>query len=342
MKTAIIVPVKNEEQGLEELIHALLGQISDGDEVIFVDAGSNDRTQAILTQAAKEHEQIRMFVSPGAFPGKGRNVGIANTDAEIILQIDGANMPGDEWVSRMIAPIVGGESDYVWGNFRFMPVLKKVFNSDFNIAEVYGSSLLRSVGRDRGKRISGGQCVAYKRHLWEKAGGFPEWTPVAEDKLFVKKLQDLDTKMVFVKDAYIYWQIGPRLIDIIRRQINNQRVKFVHAGELFKSRGSALLPLFILAGILFSLIFQKVLPWTIIAVSAHWLRQAFKTYIDYRNYEENRFVAHFIGVPVILFIEFISIFSKIIGSVRGITNLGHRKEFSRKADDYLHSTSTKA
>jgi glycosyltransferase involved in cell wall biosynthesis len=66
MKVAVIIPVKNEERGLLELIHALLDQISDGDEIIFVDAGSNDRTQEILTQAAKDHKQIRMLISIGS------------------------------------------------------------------------------------------------------------------------------------------------------------------------------------------------------------------------------------------------------------------------------------
>jgi glycosyltransferase involved in cell wall biosynthesis len=341
MKTAIIIPVKNEEQGLWELIHALLGQISGDDEIIFVDAGSKDRTQEILTQAAKEHKHIRMIISPGAFPGKGRNVGIASTDADIILQIDGANMPDDQWLGRMIAPIISGETAYVWGNFRYMPIVKKVFNLTFNIAEVYGSSLYRNAGRNRGEKASGGQCAAYKRWIWEKAGGFPEWTPVAEDKLFIKKLQDLNVKMLFVRDAYIYWQIGPRLIDVIKRQINNQKVKFIHKGELFKFSGFTLFPLFILACIIFSLIFPKFLPCTVLAVSAYSLRLSFKTYIDYRNYEENKFIVHYIGAPVILIIEFISIFSKIIGSVLGIINLSYRNEFSRRANDYLQSSPIK-
>ena len=191
VKIAVIVPVKNEEQGLMELVQKLLQQVTDNDEIIFVDAGSTDRTQEILNQASREHGQVKMIVSPGAYPGKGRNIGIANTDAEIIVQIDGGNLPGPCWLNKMIAPIIAEQADFVWGDYRFMPVIKKISNIELDLGEVYGCSLLRRYGRSSLQDISGGACVAYKRWVWETVGGFPEWTQVAEDKLFVKKIQIL-------------------------------------------------------------------------------------------------------------------------------------------------------
>jgi cellulose synthase/poly-beta-1,6-N-acetylglucosamine synthase-like glycosyltransferase len=193
-------------------------QISDKDEIFFVDAGSTDGTQEILRQTSNDCKQIKLIISPGAFPVKSRNIGIRNTDADIIIQIDGGNLPDYLWLNKLSSPVTSCNVYYTWGNFKILPVMKKVFGLSFDIGKVYVSSFFR--GRDGRNSMAGGSCAAYKRWIWEKVGGFPEWTPVAEDKLFAKKVQNFNVKAVFVKDAYIYWELGPRLIDIIKRQIH--------------------------------------------------------------------------------------------------------------------------
>jgi glycosyltransferase involved in cell wall biosynthesis len=336
MKNAIIIPVKNEKRGLSELIQLLRKQISDKDEIIFVDAGSTDGTQEILRQASNDCEQIKLIISPGAFPGKARNIGIQNTDADIIIQIDGGNLPDYLWVNKLSSPVASCRADYAWGNFKILPVMKRVFGLSFDIGKVYVCSFFRD--RDSRNSMAGGSCTAYKRWIWEKVGGFPEWTPVAEDKLFAKKVQNFNVKAVFVKDAYIYWQLGPRLIDIIKRQINYQKEKFIHRGEIFQIKWTTLLPLFFLGMIVLSILFPDLFPLTFFILVLYWIRQSFKTFRVYKKLGNKNLSLYIIAIPVVLFIEGIAIFSKIAGSVLGLFYWGKGKDLSKKAYDYLYGT----
>jgi hypothetical protein len=67
--------------------------------------------------------------------------------------------------------------------------------------------------------------VAYKRHIWQTAGGFPDWLRTGEDRLFAQKLSRQDLRIVFAPQAIIYWEIGPTLIDFLKRHLYHQRVK---------------------------------------------------------------------------------------------------------------------
>ncbi|NQT93633.1 MAG: glycosyltransferase, partial [Lentisphaerae bacterium] len=171
MRAAVIVPIRNEIRGLRELAAALLEQVSPDDEIVFVDAGSTDGSRELVRDLAREDSRIRLIEAPGAFPGHARNEGIARTQAEIIAQIDGANMPEPGWFPRIIEPILRGDADYVTGNVELLPIPAHVLGRTLDLAEVYGFSLFRET-RNRfpesgaEKVVAGGASVAYRREIW--------------------------------------------------------------------------------------------------------------------------------------------------------------------------------
>src|SRR5690606_36432570 len=46
---------------------------------------------------------------------------------------------------------------------------------------------------------------AFKKSIWEKAGKFPEQYSHNEDYVFANTLKDMGAKMVFRKEAIVYW-----------------------------------------------------------------------------------------------------------------------------------------
>jgi glycosyltransferase involved in cell wall biosynthesis len=221
MKVAVVVPVKNEIDGLGGLVTSLQGQVSEGDEIIFVDAGSSDGTQGALRDYAARDPRIRLLISEGAFPGRARNLAIRHTNAEIIAQIDGGNHPDEHWLQNLVAPMLRGKADYSMGAVKIMPVRRRILGRIMDMGALYGASLHRTEFRDGSDGPpAGGASVAYWRWIWEKTGGFPEWLRYGEDPLYVRRVMQLKPRISFTPDAILYWQLGPTLRHVLRRQIH--------------------------------------------------------------------------------------------------------------------------
>lgn len=236
MKVAVVIPVKNEINGLREMVASLRQQVSAEDEIIFVDAGSTDGTRELVQEFASADSRIRLLISEGAFPGKARNLAIAHTQADIIAQIDGGNHPDVAWLQNLVAPLRRGEADYSMGAVAVMPVRRRVLGRVMDMGAVYGAALHRTELRSgsggtpsRGTSgvPAGGSSVAYFRWIWAKTGGFPEWLRVGEDPLFVRRVMRLHPRVTYAPAAVLYWQLGPTLRHIIRRQFNR-------AADLFR------------------------------------------------------------------------------------------------------------
>ncbi len=70
---SVLVPVRNEENNIQRLIHSLLAQDYPHFEIIVVDDASTDRTWPLLQELAEHHPRLRIFKSqdlPSGWTGK--------------------------------------------------------------------------------------------------------------------------------------------------------------------------------------------------------------------------------------------------------------------------------
>jgi glycosyltransferase involved in cell wall biosynthesis len=98
LKVSVIVPVYNPGPNIDDCIDSLLGQTLPPDEyeLIFVDDGSTDGTEARLDALAAEHEHVRVEHIPNSgWPGKPRNIGIEMARGEYVYFVD-----NDDWLGR--------------------------------------------------------------------------------------------------------------------------------------------------------------------------------------------------------------------------------------------------
>lgn len=230
IRRGIIIPVLNERASLPALLAALLPQLRNGDEVVFIDAGSSDETLGFLREAAVQEARLRVIEAPGSWCGQGRNQGIAETEAGIIVHLDGGNIPAPGWLDRLCAPLEEG-ADFVTGNVKPQPVLVRVpfLSEPFDLGNVYAAALFP---RSEIRRFSAdatpfaGCSVAYRRDLWQQAGGLPDWLPRGEDTLFVQRLEALSCRFAQAEDAVVFWQLGPGPGAIARRYWQRQLKAF--------------------------------------------------------------------------------------------------------------------
>ena len=50
------------------------------------------------------------------------------------------------------------------------------------------------------------RTMAFRKSIWKSVGGFPEEYSHNEDHVFAKRLKKLGAKIVFTKDAIVYWR----------------------------------------------------------------------------------------------------------------------------------------
>jgi poly(ribitol-phosphate) beta-N-acetylglucosaminyltransferase len=118
LKVSAIVPVYNPGPNIDDCIESLLGQTLPADEyeVIFVDDGSSDGTEARLDALAAEHEHVRVEHIPNSgWPGKPRNLGIEMARGEYVYFVDNDDWLGKGALNRLYDRAERDEADIVIG-----------------------------------------------------------------------------------------------------------------------------------------------------------------------------------------------------------------------------------
>ena len=82
LEVAAIIPTYNSEKYIGEAIRSVLAQTHRVSEIIVVDDGSTDQTQAVVKAFDSD---VRLLVNPvNKGPGFSRNLGVAHSTAPII------------------------------------------------------------------------------------------------------------------------------------------------------------------------------------------------------------------------------------------------------------------
>src|SRR5437016_14352330 len=95
MDVSVVVPVRDEEESIRDLINGLLKQTFAPKEILITDGGSRDATISIIEEFIKLGAPIKLFREQDSMPGHARNVGAAHASCEWIAFIDAGTIPQD-------------------------------------------------------------------------------------------------------------------------------------------------------------------------------------------------------------------------------------------------------
>src|SRR6185312_16801133 len=96
---SVVVTVRNDREALAELLEALERQDRRPDEVVVVDAGSDDGTRELL--ARRNGLPLTVLDLPGANISAGRNAGVRAATYERIACTDAGCRPVVGWVQAL-------------------------------------------------------------------------------------------------------------------------------------------------------------------------------------------------------------------------------------------------
>lgn len=199
MKISFITTIYNEERTIEKFLESILEQTKLPDEIIIVDGGSTDNTVKIIKKQELRSKgvTIKLFVKRGN-RSIGRNEAIKYSTGDILVCSDSGNLLDRNWVKKITEPFISSKVDVVAGYYK--GITKNVFQK---CLLPYVFVMPDKV--DPATFLPATRSVAFTKRIWEKVGGFDEKLSHNEDYVFAKKLQKAKARIVFKKDAIVYW-----------------------------------------------------------------------------------------------------------------------------------------
>ncbi|MHB9032685.1 MAG: glycosyltransferase [Anaerolineae bacterium] len=215
---SVIATVLNEAHVIDHLVDSLMTQTRLPDEIVIVDGGSSDGTQAQLAQwQEKSLVPLRVIEAPGCNIAQGRNAAINAAQGDIIAVTDaGVRLPV-EWLANLIAPFESPQPpQVVSGFFRADP------HSLFE--RVVGAITLPRLSEiNPAKFLPSSRSVAFKRSAWQHVEGYPEWLDYCEDLVFDFALQDAGLAFAFAPEALAWFRPRPNLSSFYRQYYRYSR-----------------------------------------------------------------------------------------------------------------------
>jgi glycosyltransferase involved in cell wall biosynthesis len=206
IKVSVIVPVRDEENSIRELLDSLLAQTRPPDEIVITDGGSVDATPQIIEEYIRRGAPVRLIRAGAALPGRGRNLGAAQARFEWLAFTDAGIRLAHDWLKALVTKAQEDDSiDVVYGSWQ--PVTDTFFKQCAAIAYVPPPAS-RAGQLVRPRFIA---STLLRRDAWLAVNGFPEDLRSAEDLVFMDRVENAGYKYVFEPAAEVYWDLRATL-----------------------------------------------------------------------------------------------------------------------------------
>ncbi|WP_328400652.1 glycosyltransferase [Streptomyces sp. NBC_00390] len=205
VKVSVVIPVYNPGKYIDPCIDSLVSQTLPPEEfeVLFVNDGSTDDTPERLDKLAARHPHFRVIHIPNSgWPGKPRNVGVAEAKGEYVQFLDQDDHLSTDALRRLYEMGHRNRSDIVMGkvasNFRGVP--HGVFRQDREKCTLLTAPLYDSLTPHKMFRTA---------FLREHGIAYPEGKRRLEDQLYMMKAY-FPAEVVSILGSYTCYHYSKR------------------------------------------------------------------------------------------------------------------------------------
>ena len=205
---SVIIPCRNEEGYIGTVLKNIQEQNYPGDcmEIIVVDGESDDRTLGEIRQIAENDNRIQILSNPGRIVPNALNLGIKNSQGEIIVRMDAHCEYPSNYISYLVENLQKLNADNVGVAMRAFPrnkslkafAISKAISSPFGV----GNSHHRT-GTSEPVEMDSVPFGCYWREVFDKIGFFDEDLVRNQDDEFNARLGKNGGKIVLLPDIEI-------------------------------------------------------------------------------------------------------------------------------------------
>lgn len=210
MRISLISTLLNEASGLKEMLDAVDGQTRAPDEIVIVDGGSTDGSLEILRTWARGRPEIRIESRRGANISAGRNAAIRLATGDVIAVTDFGCTLEPGWLEALAVGFEQAGAGVVMGFYT--PDPRSRFERIVACLNLPDASEV-----DPARFMPSSRSVAFRKTVWEEAGGYPEWLAIGEDMYFNFRVLETGARRVFAPDALVRWRLRPDLRSTLRQ-----------------------------------------------------------------------------------------------------------------------------
>ena len=189
MEVAVVVPAHNAVGYLERCLKAIVSSMRKPDQLIVVDDGSTD---SAVMQTVKKFDARYVRVSNGPCgPAFARNLGVGQTNADILLFIDSDVVVDIDTIGRVEQEFIQNNAiDALFGSYDDDPAVKTIVSRYKNLLHHY----VHQNGKSEASTFWAG-CGAVRRRAYLAVGGFSE-------SFARPSIEDIDLGMRLVSAGY--------------------------------------------------------------------------------------------------------------------------------------------
>lgn len=214
LKFSLVTTCRNEIDSLPRWKQDILAQTRQPDEIVIVDAFSDDGTAEMLFGWARNDERVVVIQEKGN-AAHGRNFAIEKARYEHILSTDMGVRLCPVWCEELIKPF---ESDPV---VEIVAGSTQIDKETVKTAAARAEYYIENGGEPRlgPGFVPGNRSVAYTKKVWRELGGLPEdLTFYADDSVFGRQMVQAGYKMAYAPKAMTYWGRPSKLRDFWKEQ----------------------------------------------------------------------------------------------------------------------------
>jgi glycosyltransferase involved in cell wall biosynthesis len=262
---SVIMPCRNEGARIAATLESVFSQRPPPAEIVIADGCSSDDTVAQAQRFANRGIPLKIVRNESRFSGGGRNAATKAALHDILVCMDAGNTAEPGWLRAMTEPFArDADLELLAGVFypsagsRLERLCGAVcYTTDVLLPTMKRADVEAMVPSDF---VPGGMCMAYRRRLWERTGGFSEWARKGQDKLFGLRARRVGAKLGFTVDAAVSHHMAASLRQLASRHFFYE----VWAARMRLPGRSGVLALVWAGAALVALLMGVAAPWLLL------------------------------------------------------------------------------